>query len=104
MDMGEAIRDFNNTMYFTGRWNKMIYEGSTKARTWNIRDLVAECDGILNNYYEDGKPYLPYTCWDVEKWQNDVNTLSSFIESYKPYIKGMKCHCSHFSQYNIVED
>lgn len=77
-------------------------EGEEKAH-WNIRDLVAECDYQLSTYYESGHTNceLRNEGEDGRKaWRSETGKYHRFIEAYKPYIKGVKCHGMHCSKYD----
>ena len=74
---------------------------SEDTEGWNIRDMVAECDYLLDKYFDPSTAVgdMHYSDDIVERkmWLNESNRLKRFINAYKPFVANMKCvsgHCS----------
>lgn len=100
-----AIKSYNNIMMSIGyEFLTIGTKYSENTENWNIRDLVAEADYTLSNYYEDGhiNGDMRYSDDPEERkmWKSETGKLQRFIKAYEPYIKGVKCHERHCSNYD----
>ena len=125
-NMRTAIRQYNALM------NSLCYEHNTigtslseNTENWNLRDMVSECQYVLDCCYEEGNvnnegqypEYWQYTEADMlnptrfsyikrhneaqkelhTEWLSKTRRLRNFIKKYSPYIKDMKCCMGHCS-------
>ena len=107
-EFAKAVKKYNEIMDSLCREHLTIGTSLTeqpeeKAK-WTIRDLVAECDYQLSLYYEGGcdNGDLRYSDDPDERavWRKDTGKLVRFINHWKPYIEGVKCHEYHSSKYD----
>lgn len=101
LNMENVVKRYNKLM------NDVCYEHHTigerlseNTESWNLRDMVAECDYILSTYYEEG-----HTNWwlkqeDRAAWASETEKLKRFIKRYEPFIDGLTCYCNHCSKYD----
>ena len=117
LNIKEATKRYNNLM-----WD-LCYEHNTigtrlseNTETWNLRDMVSECQYVLDCCYESGNlnsegsetinELMEYGYSESEakeiksNWLSKTRRLRNFIRAYSPYIKDMKCSMGHCSCYD----
>ncbi len=129
LNIKEATKRYNDLMW------SLCYEHNTigtrlseNTENWNLRDMVSECQYVLDCCYEEGNAnnegqypdYWEYTEQDIlskrrydyvtrhnegqkelhKEWLSKTRRLRNFIKKYSPYIKGMKCAMGHCSCYD----
>ena len=93
---------YNDIMDALGYEHKTIgNDWSDGTEDWNVRDMVAECDGVLNTFYESGHSNEALknsdSAEDKAFWRRSVKNLCKFIKDYNSQAKDMVCngyHCS----------
>lgn len=103
--MKSAVKKYNDIMRTIGyEYNTIGTRLSEETETWNLRDMVAECDYTLSTYYEDGhcNADMRFSRYDDERkmWVSEVGKLKRFINHWKPYIKDIKCSVNYCSRYD----
>lgn len=129
LNIKEATKKYNEIM------NDMCYEYNTigtkfseNTENWNLRDMVSECQYILDCCYEEGNSnnvgqypdYWQYTESDImdrkrfnyvqchnenekelhKEWLSKTRRLKKFISKYSPHVKNMKCSMGHCSSWD----
>lgn len=102
--MKTALKRYNDIMYDICCEHSSIGTNLAEStESWNLRDMVAECDYMLSCYYESGN----VRCDDrflgpeaYKEWRHETGILRRFIETYKPYIEDMVCVSGHCSKYD----
>lgn len=108
-DFEKAVKRYNGIMM------SLCYEHVTigtqyseGTESWNIRDLVAECDYVLSCYYEVGhcNEELRHSEDPNERklWYSETGKLRRFIDAYKPFIEGVICEAGHCSRYDNYKE
>lgn len=124
-----ATKRYNDLMWDLGYEHNTIGTSlSEDTEDWNLRDMVSECQYVLDCCYEDGHAnsegrytdYLKLSEEDMmskekiryvmrhndaekkmhEHWLSMTRRLRNFIKKYEPYIKDMKCASGHCSCYD----
>lgn len=103
--MKSAVKKYNEIMEILGYEHNTIGTSlSEDTESWNLRDMVAECDFTLSTYYECGhcNYEMRFSSDERERkaWVSDVGRLKRFIDHWLPYINDMKCMEGHCSQYD----
>ena len=129
LNIKEATKRYNDLM-----WD-LCYEHNTigtrlseDTENWGLRDMVSECQYVLDCCYEEGHANEEGRCpdyWEVtpedilskarfdrvqrhnayekeahKAWLSRTRRLRNFIRKYSPYIKDMKCAMGHCSCYD----
>lgn len=121
-----ATERYNKLMFGLGHeYNSIGTSFSENTDSWNLRDMVSECQYILDCCYEEGNAnsegrypeYWRVTAEDIldkkrfdriqrhnkeekemhQEWLSKTKRLRNFIKAYEPYIKNMKCAMGHCS-------
>lgn len=129
LNIKQATKRYNDLM-----WD-LCYEHNTigtrlseNTENWNLRDMVSECQYVLDCCYEEGHAnnegqypeYWEFTEQDLlyksrydrvvrhnncekeahKSWLSRTRRLRNFIKAFEPYIKDMKCTMGHCSCYD----
>ena len=129
IEIEKAIEKYNDMMFERGyEHNSIGTRLSENTENWNLRDMVSECQYVLDTCYEEGHvnsegrypEYWEITPDDVlnksrydrlvrrnneerklhKAWLSRTRRLRNFIKAYEPYIKNMKCTMGHCSSYD----
>lgn len=105
LNIEQATKRYNDIMECIGyEHNTIGTRLSENTEGWNLRDMVAECDYTLSTYYEEGHCNADMRYESDERsrkaWKSETGKLKRFIETYKPFIEGLKCVSGHCSQYD----
>ena len=102
--INNAINEYNDIMILIGREIFTIntkYSIDNDLDRWNLRDMVAECDYVLNNlYFKNGSIKFESRLDNEiteEIWVQDTKKLMGFIQKYKTFAMQMKCYICHDS-------
>ena len=100
LNLTTATKRYNDIM------ESLCYEHNTigtklseNTGSWNLRDMVAECDYVLGTFYEEGHINYELKEDDYPSWKSYVGKLKRFIKAYEPFIEDMACaegHCSNY--------
>ena len=129
LNLKQATEKYNDLMW------SLCYEHNTigtrlseNTENWNLRDMVSECQYVLDCCYEEGNlnnegqhpDYWEHTTEtilnkakydyvnrhnDAQKelhkyWLSKTRRLRNFIKKYEPYIQDMTCSMWHCSHYD----
>lgn len=129
LDMKKAIKRYNDLMdSLCMEYNTIGTRLSEDTDNWNLRDMVSECQYVLDCCYEEGNSksdgrypeYWAFTAEDIldknrydrvvrhnneekeeyKRWLSRTRRLKNFINAYEPYIKDMKCATGHCSKFD----
>lgn len=102
--MKSSVNKYNEIMEILGyEYNTIGTLLSENTESWNLRDMIAECDYVLSTYYECGHCNYDLRYGDEncrKEWMTEVGMLKRFINHWKPYINDMKCAIGHCSKYD----
>lgn len=93
--MGACRKRYNRIMALMGherRWG--ISE--TVNSDWTVRDMVAQCDVVLDMHINKGHEEYEKYFTNRRAWKREVACLKDFIDTYKPFIDDYSCRASHY--------
>lgn len=106
--MTKAVEEYNNIMYKLGyEHNTIGTRFSEDTEDWNLRDMLAECDYVLDTYSESGHANYEMLHGSdgkdgIEQAEKEIAELKKFLKKYdKEGTKLNTMACRHCSKYDI---